>query len=228
MVSSTGRQPTVASGYTSTANAVRASEPDHDPGTSGVELYVLVMRSRNVGVTDMQQMTLFESEEQGSVEVVINDQRQHKLTIRPILLPAANVFVSTHHRHHKPLKIHKFSIAVMDEDNRMRGIAILGRPVARLYDDGLTIEVLRVATDGCANACSALYGASRRIAKEFGYTRLITYTLMSEPGTSLKAAGWRIDATNVGGNVWNNNSRNDGRKRTDVTLGQKKIRWRGI
>lgn len=179
-------------------------------------------------MTDMQQMTLFESEEQGSVEAVINDQRQHKLTIRPILLPAANVFVSTHHRHHKPLKIHKFSIAVMDEDNRMRGIAILGRPVARLYDDGLTIEVLRVATDGCANACSALYGASRRIAKAFGYTRLITYTLMSEPGTSLKAAGWRIDATNVGGNVWNNNSRNDGRKRTDVTLGQRKIRWRGI
>lgn len=176
----------------------------------------------------MQQIPLFATENLATTQPIPTDTRPHKLSIRPILLPAANAFVSAHHRHHKPLKIHKFSIAVLDENARIRGVAILGRPVARLYDDGLTIEVLRVATDGCANACSALYGASRRICKEFGYTRLITYTLMSEPGTSLRAAGWRLDATGIGGNIWNNNSRQDGRKRTDVTLGHKKARWRGL
>lgn len=78
----------------------------------------------------------------------------------------------------------------------------MGRPVARHNDDGWTCEVTRVATDGCKNACSALYGAAWRAAKALGYRRLITYTLASEPGTSLRAAGWRVIGQVKGRSWW--------------------------
>lgn len=101
---------------------------------------------------------------------------------------------------------HKFSIAVCDDEERIRGVAIVGRPVSRMRDDGLTLEVTRVATDGCLNACSALYGAAWRAARAQGYTRIGTYSLASEPGTSLRAAGWRI-VRRVEGGSWNRESR---------------------
>lgn len=117
---------------------------------------------------------------------------QQRLTIVPITLRAANAFVGQEHRHHPPSRGHKFSIGVQDEAGELRGVAIAGRPVARQLDDGLTLEVLRVATDGTDNACSALYGAVARIGTAMGYRRdrILTYTLASEPGTSLRAAGW--------------------------------------
>ena len=76
----------------------------------------------------------------------------------------------------------------------MRSVAMVGRPVARSFDDGVTLEVNRTATDGCANANSMLYGAAWRAAKALGYQRLITYTQAGESGTSLRAAGWTIVA----------------------------------
>lgn len=116
---------------------------------------------------------------------------QSRLTIVPLPLDEANAFVLQHHRHHRPTVGHKFSLGVADEGGAIRGVAIVGRPVGRFLDDGLTLEVNRVATDGCPNACSALYGAARRATFALGYRRLITYTLVSEPGTSLRAAGWK-------------------------------------
>lgn len=116
---------------------------------------------------------------------------QPRLTIVPLPLDEANAFVRQHHRHHRPTVGHKFSLGVADEDGVIRGVAIVGRPVGRYLDDGLTLEVNRVATDGCPNACSALYGAARRATFALGYRRLITYTLVNEPGTSLRAAGWK-------------------------------------
>lgn len=116
---------------------------------------------------------------------------QSRLTIVPLPLDEANQFVRVHHRHHQPVVGHKFSLGVADEGGAIRGVAIVGRPVARRLDNGLTLEVNRVATDGCPNACSALYGACRRAAFALGYRRLITYILVSEPGTSLRAAGWK-------------------------------------
>jgi hypothetical protein len=116
---------------------------------------------------------------------------QSRLTIVPLPLDEANAFVRQHHRHHQPVVGHKFSLGVADEGGAIRGVAIVGRPVARRLDNGLTLEVNRVATDGCPNACSALYGACRRATFALGYRRLITYILVSEPGTSLKAAGWK-------------------------------------
>jgi len=114
-----------------------------------------------------------------------------RLTVIAVPLAEANEFVRLHHRHHRPTVGHKFSMGVADESGTVRGVAIIGRPVGRYLDDGLTLEVNRVATDGCPNACSALYGAARRATFALGYRRLITYTLVSEPGTSLRAAGWK-------------------------------------
>jgi hypothetical protein len=143
-----------------------------------------------------------------------------KLTIIPCTFKEANEFVRLHHRHHKPVPGHKFSIAVMDEENKIRGVAIIGRPVARMLDDGWTLEVNRVATDGCPNACSALYAAAWRAARAMGYRKLITYTLNTEPGTSLRAAGWRYIGQASGGN-WNCPSR----PRVDTEHQQPKLRW---
>ena len=120
------------------------------------------------------------------------------LEIRPITLKAANQYVAANHRHNMPTTGHKDSIACYDGD-RLCGVAIAGRPVARRLDDGLTIEIMRVCTDGTRNACSILYGACSRCAKEMGYKRVITYTLMSESGASLKAAGFKQKCVNGGG-----------------------------
>lgn len=118
-------------------------------------------------------------------------EQQPRLTVVPIALKRANEFVATFHRHHKPTPGAKFALGIADESGQLRGIAIVGRPVARSYDDGLTAEVNRTATDGCPNANSALYGAAWRVCSEMGYRRLITYTQEGESGASLRGAGWR-------------------------------------
>jgi hypothetical protein len=113
------------------------------------------------------------------------------LQAAPIAFADAAAFVRDQHRHHTPPAGHKFSIAAMAGD-RLVGVVIVGRPVARRRDDGVTLEVTRLCTDGTKNACSFLYGAAARAAFALGYRRIGTYTLKSEPGTSLKAAGWRL------------------------------------
>ncbi|HUR18857.1 MAG TPA: XF1762 family protein [Acidimicrobiales bacterium] len=129
-----------------------------------------------------------------------------KLHVVPSELAEANIFVAAHHRHHGPVVGHKFSIAVADDAGNVRGVAIIGRPVARGNQDGWTLEVTRLATDGCPNACSALYAAAWRAVKAQGYLRLGTYILDDEPGTSLVAAGWRL-VGEVRGRSWSCPSR---------------------
>ena len=114
------------------------------------------------------------------------------LSVVPISFAEAAHFVALHHRHHPAPRGHKFSLAVADETGEVRGVATVGRPVARALDDGWTLEVNRVATDGAKNVCSMLYGACWRAARALGYRKLVTYTLRSEPGTSLRAAGWKL------------------------------------
>ncbi len=125
--------------------------------------------------------------------------------IVPITYRRACAFVIDNHRHHKPPQGHKFSIGLMDGEELI-GVAICGRPVSRSLDNGLTIEVTRLCTNGAQNACSKLYGACWRIAKEMGYTSIITYILDTETGTSLKAAGWE-SLGRCGGGTWNRKSR---------------------
>jgi hypothetical protein len=125
------------------------------------------------------------------------------LRIVPVRHAAANDFVRRIHRHNKPTLGAIFCVGVADEE--LRGVAIVGRPIARVWDDGMTLEVLRVATDGARNACSMLYGACRRVGKELGYARILTYTLPEEGGASLRAAGFKFDG-DAGGSAsaWHN------------------------
>jgi hypothetical protein len=143
------------------------------------------------------------------------------MTITPINLDEANAFVKKHHRHHKPVPGAKFAVAVSD-DAEIRGVAIVGRPVSRMLDDGWTLEVNRCCTDGTKNACSMLYGAAWRAAKALGYKKLITYTLPEEGGASLRGAGWRLVGLRGGGN-WNCKSRP--RIDTDEVLRGQKLLW---
>jgi hypothetical protein len=129
----------------------------------------------------------------------------NKLRHVRIKLPEANAFVAVHHRHHKPVIGHLFSIGAVIDD-QLVGVAIVGRPVARMRDDGVTAEVTRLCTDGTRNACSFLYGASARAAFALGFQRIGTYILASETGTTLKAAGWREIGRTSGGS-WSRPSR---------------------
>lgn len=132
------------------------------------------------------------------------------LELVPITLKEANAFVEQHHRHHKPVVGHKFSIAASDGE-KIVGVAIVGRPVARYLDDGWTLEVNRLCTDGTKNACSFLYSAAWRAAKNMGYKKLITYILQSENGASLRASGWKC-VGEAGGLRWT------GKRRPEVDL----------
>lgn len=128
-----------------------------------------------------------------------------RLSVLPIDFAEAAAFVREHHRHHTQPVGHKFSIAAMLGE-RLVGVAIVGRPVARGRDDGVTLEVTRLCTDGTRNACSFLYGASARAAFALGYQRIGTYILKREPGTSLAAAGWKCIGE-VKGRSWSCASR---------------------
>ena len=128
-----------------------------------------------------------------------------RLQLQPITFPEAAAFIEKHHRHHPPTIGWKYGIAVNDGAT-VRGVIVVGRPVARHLDDGTTLEVTRCCTDGAKNAASMLYGAAWRAAKALGYRKLVTYTLDTEPGTSLRAAGWKAVAESPG-RSWNTPSR---------------------
>lgn len=114
------------------------------------------------------------------------------LEVRPISIAKANQFVEQNHRRHGKKTGCRFAVAAY-EGERLCGVAICANPVARNADDGLTLEVARVCTDGTRNACSILYGACARIAKNMGFRKVQTYILESELGTSLKASGWKLE-----------------------------------
>ncbi|MFF0821170.1 XF1762 family protein [Micromonospora haikouensis] len=123
------------------------------------------------------------------------------LRIVPVNRDQAFSFIADWHRHHTPPLGYRYAIGVAAGD-LLVGVATVGRPVARHYDDGLTVEVTRVATDGTPHACSALYGACWRAAKAMGYVRAITYTHADESGASLRAAGWQHAATRAARSGW--------------------------
>lgn len=149
---------------------------------------------------------------------------QSKLKIVPLELKAANELVASLHRHHKPAVGHRFSIGVVDSEGNLRGAAIVGRPVARNIPPREVLEVTRLVTDGCPNACSALYSAAARIGKEMGYLKIQTYILESEEGISLRAAGW-INEGICGGGQWKHT---DGKPRRTDQPTCKKYRWTRI
>jgi len=145
-----------------------------------------------------------------------------KLYPVPLELREANDAIAKWHRHHKPTNWHRFSVGCVDEEGVLHGVAVIHKPVARLAGHPRDIlEVSRVATDGTPNACSILYGASAKVAKALGYLKIQTYTLPSESGSSLRAAGWVCEGK-AGGGQWRHT---DGKpRRTDQPV-EKKLRW---
>lgn len=141
------------------------------------------------------------------------------LTVQPITLREARAFVTRVHRHHKAPQGGLFAVAASEGDV-VRAVVIVGKPVARMLDDGWTAEVTRLASDGARNACSLLYAAAWRAARSMGYRRLVTYILKEEDGTSLRAAGWRLIGE-AGGGKWSR----VGRPRVDDHPTQLKLRW---
>ena len=121
-----------------------------------------------------------------------------ELKALPLELKEANEYVDNLHRHHLSVHRDKFRVGAT-KDGKLVGVVQVGRPVARMLDDGRTLEVVRLCTDGTKDVCSFLYSKAARIAKELGYSRIITYILESEDGTSLKACGWKLDGTTNGG-----------------------------
>ena len=125
-----------------------------------------------------------------------------RFRVIPLELQEANALVTRWHRHHKPVRGHRFSIGCQDTaTGEIVGAAIIGRPVARMVDYKTTLEITRLVTNGAEHACSFLYGAAARIAKELGYSAIQTYILEGEPGTSLLAAGWTCNGR-VRGRQW--------------------------
>jgi len=133
--------------------------------------------------------------------VTVADREYVRLRLVPVSLAEARRFVTEVHRHNDAPTGHRVSVGIEDDEGKLRGVGVLGRPLARLSDDGRTAEVYRVATDGVPNGCSMLYGALVRAAWALGYQRVLTYTLEDEPGTSLRASGWTDDGP-AGGGGW--------------------------
>lgn len=152
------------------------------------------------------------------------------LEIRPITRDQARAFVQQNHRHNDAPVGWLFGAALY-AGAELRAVGMAGRPAARHLQNGRTIELTRVCTLGDRNAASRLYGALCRAAAALGYQRAITYTLESEPGSSVAAAGFRRD----GETPARVHGRPDGSPRTAdrptlfyaprTTAGERKTRW---
>lgn len=141
-----------------------------------------------------------------------------RLALIPCTLAEANAFVVQHHRRHGEVRGHKFSLGAVLGD-QVVGVAMVGRPVSRERDDGATLEITRLCTDGVERkvvdrrgkehdlgVCSFLYGAAARATFALGYRRIGTYIAANEPGVTLCAAGWRQIGATRGGS-WTTPSR---------------------
>ena len=143
-----------------------------------------------------------------------------RFSYRTIDLKNANLYLTKNHRHlNKTWVHHKYSIAAF-YDGRLCGVVVVGRPKARLLQDGFTVEIVRCCSDGTPNACSFLYSKAIRAAKALGYKKVITYTMESEDGASLKSSNF-INMGLCGGGTWNRKNR----ERTDNHNIGKKYRW---
>lgn len=145
-----------------------------------------------------------------------------RLHVVQMELRDANEFVAKHHRHHKPVQGHRFSIGAATDDGEVVAVAIVGRPTSGL-DPRSILEVVRMCSDGTFNACSFLYAAAARIGKELGYKRIQTYIFAEEPGTTLKASGWKFERkAHPSGR---HRKRSDGAPRDTTFVAKQKTLW---
>jgi len=148
----------------------------------------------------------------------------------PFSLREANDFVVSYHRHNGRTARNggKFAIGASVGDDLI-GVAIVGNPISATFMDGFTAEVLRVCVkpDAPRNSNSFLYGACWRVWRAMGGIRLVTYTLKSESGESLRGAGWKV--------VGEVKPTEDGWRKSDhltrqwqPIMGQLKLRWEKV
>ena len=151
----------------------------------------------------------------------MSEHTEGRLRVRPVSRNAARSWIAECHRHlRRPVTGWLFGVEIL-RGNRRIGVACAARPSARSWQNGVTCEISRVAVvEGECNACSFAYGALRRAAKALGYQRVVTYTLKDEPGTSLKAAGFRCDGIAGGGEA-----DRPSRRRSPVEQPGLKLRW---
>lgn len=144
------------------------------------------------------------------------------LDLVPLKRKEAQEWIRKYHRH-SGVPVGDIIRVGLSVDGEIVGVAVAGRPVARALDDGRTLEITRVCTTGYENACSMLYGALCRAGKALGFKVAITYTLASEPGSSVKASGFALDAELKPGKTWDTPSRP---RATEKRSTEAKRRWR--
>lgn len=147
----------------------------------------------------------------------------NKLKPIPITLREANQFVLNFHRHNKPVQGGRFAIAACFDD-AVVGVAIVGRPVSATLQDGVTAELTRLCVneDAPKNTCSFLYGRCWRVWQQMGGEKMVTYTLQSEGGASLRGVGWKIVGETKPHNAW---VARGGKRSWQPVYGQLKFRW---
>ena len=141
------------------------------------------------------------------------------MNVTPVTLREARAYVDRTHRTHRAPQGGLFAIGASDA-GELVGVVIVGKPVARMLDDDFTVEVTRLASDGTRNVCSMLYRAAWRASRAMGYRKLVTYTLATEPGSSLLGAGFRLVGA-VRERSWDRPLR----PRVDMHPTQQKLRW---
>lgn len=175
--------------------------------------------------SDKCRKTAQRTRERKQTEQPIRSAKSGEAFIVPCTIAEANDFVDRMHRHHGIIPIARFALAIADKTGLIHGVAIVGRPCNTYLDDNWTLEVRRLATDGYKNACSMLLGACWKATRAIGYRKLVTYTLLRESGSSLRAVGWKC-IKDCGGKPWNskNRPRTDTPLTLEITL-EKKYRW---
>lgn len=151
----------------------------------------------------------------------------------PVTLRSANDFIFAFHRHNGRTVRNggKFAVGCSD-GSCLLGVAIVGNPLSASYMDGFTAEVLRlcVLPDAPMGVCSFLYSRCWRVWSLLGGTRLITYTLVSESGASLRGSGWSCVGCRPSSNLaWQNKSKIDGVVRSYQSIyGEDKYLWEKV
>ena len=146
------------------------------------------------------------------------------MQVIPITLREANAFVEKLHRHSKTVRGCRFCLGAL-KDDKLVGVVIIGRPIARKLDDRFTAEVLRTCTDGTKNVNSFLYGVAWRIWQQMGGKKIITYTLSKESGISLKASGYKPVATTSPFSKGTGWTTRKGREWQEGVHNYSKVRW---
>lgn len=149
------------------------------------------------------------------------------MKIVPLYLWEANDFVEKWHRHSTRTNNDGGKYAIgLEHEGELVGVAIVGRPTARMLQIPGSAELTRLCLtpDAPKGAGSKLYARCKRIWQLMGGTTIHTYTLKRESGASMRGAGLGEAVAETGdpGRQWDRPSRP--RKRRAI-YEERKLRW---